>query len=79
VVDTGIGTEDFEPDNKRDYFEELSQYTDPSYHFEIRQNAFQYLTLLNACNAACKENLEQATKHPVWQFSKMAKDLLKDQ
>src|SRR5690606_12637313 len=30
-------TEEFEPDNKRDYFEELSRYTDPSYHFEIRQ------------------------------------------
>lgn len=72
-------TEDFEPENKRVYFEELNQYTDPSYHFEIRQNAFQYLTLLNACNAACKANLEQAAKHPVWQFSKMAKDLLKNQ
>src|SRR5690606_9031141 len=61
-------TEDFEQENKSDYFEELTNYTNPSYHFEIRQNAFQYLKLVNACNEKCQENLEQAAKHPVWQF-----------
>ncbi|MBU3822812.1 M1 family metallopeptidase [Flavobacteriaceae bacterium XHP0103] len=70
-------TEDFEPDNKPQYFEELTGYTYPDNHFEIRLNAFQYLKLLNACNDACKENLEQATKSPIWQFSKFAKDYLK--
>ncbi|WP_100615284.1 M1 family metallopeptidase [Confluentibacter citreus] len=69
-------TEGFEPENKSVYFEELTNYTHSKYHFEVRQNAFQYLKLINACNETCQENLEQATKHPVWQFSKMAKDLL---
>jgi aminopeptidase N len=71
-------TEYFESENKSEYFQELTNYTNPSYHFEIRQNAFQYLKLINACNEKCQENLELATKHPVWQFSKMAKDLLKN-
>src|SRR5690606_8621339 len=71
-------TEDFEPENKQKYFEELTDYTNPKYHFEIRQNAFQYLKLINACNEICQENLKQATKSLVWQFSKMAKDLLKN-
>lgn len=70
-------TEDFEPESKSEYFEELVNYTNSTYHFEVRQNAFQYLKLINACNKTCQENLEQATKSPVWQFSKMAKDLLK--
>ncbi|PKQ46541.1 M1 family metallopeptidase [Confluentibacter flavum] len=70
-------TEDFEPENKSTYFEEMTNYTNPKYHFEIRQNAFQYLKLINACNETCQANLEDAAKHPVWQFSKMAKDLLK--
>lgn len=72
-------TEDFEPENKSEYFEELTNYTNPSHHFEIRQNAFQYLKLINACNETCEENLKQATKSPVWQFSKMAKTLLETQ
>src|SRR5690606_22314542 len=71
-------TEGFEPPNKSEYFEELTNYTNPSNHFEIRQNAFQYLKLINACNEKCQGNLEQAATHPVWQFSKMAKDLLKN-
>lgn len=70
-------TEDFETENKSEYFKELINYTNPSNHFEIRQNAFQYLNLINACNETCQENLKQAATHPVWQFSKMAKDLLK--
>lgn len=71
-------TPDFEPENKQQFFEELRGYTDPKYHFEIRQNAFQYLNSIKACDAICKTNLEQASKHHVWQFSKFAKQLLKD-
>ncbi|WP_111309480.1 M1 family metallopeptidase [Confluentibacter sediminis] len=71
-------TEDFQPENKPKYFEELTNYTDPKYHFEVRQNAFQYLKLINACHDECNENLEQASKSPIWQFSKMAKTLLEN-
>tara|TARA_R110002049_G_scaffold309289_2_gene520238 strand:- start:15726 stop:17669 length:1944 start_codon:yes stop_codon:yes gene_type:complete len=71
-------TEDFEPENKAQYFEELTNYTSAKYGFEIRINAFRYLTQIQACQETCRENLEQATKHHNWQFSKFAKDLLKN-
>ncbi|MDO7171273.1 M1 family metallopeptidase [Mariniflexile sp. AS56] len=69
-------TEEFQPENKPIYFQELINYTNPSYAFEIRQNAFLYLQQINACNDACLTNLEQATKHHSWQFSKFAKTML---
>ena len=70
-------TEDFEVENKKVYFDELTSYTSPKYGFELRQIAFQYLNQIQACNNVCKENLEQATKHHNWRFSKFAKELLK--
>jgi len=70
-------TEGYEPDNKKQYFDELTNYTSPKYSFEIRQNAFQYLNQLKACHDVCTENLKQATKHHNWRFSKFAKTLLK--
>ena len=70
-------TEDFEVGNKKAYFDELTHYTSPKYSFEVRQNAFQYLHQIQACNDDCKENLEQAEKHHNWLFSKFAKELLK--
>ena len=70
-------TEDFEIENKTKYFNELTDYTSSKYGFEIRQNAFQYLNEIQACNDVCKENLEQAIKHHSWQFSKFAKTMLK--
>ena len=70
-------TEDFEPENKTKYFNELTSYTSSKYGFEVRQNAFQYLNEIKACNDICKENLKQATKHHSWQFSKFAKTMLK--
>lgn len=72
-----IMTPDFEPENKQAYFMELRDYSSSDYDFETRQNAFQYLNLIQACDAVCKENLQQATKHHHWQFSKFAKELLK--
>lgn len=69
-------TEDFEVGNKKQYFDELTDYTSPKYGFEVRQNAFQYLNQIQACNAICKENLKQATKHHNWRFSKLAKSFL---
>lgn len=71
-----LNTPGFEPENNQKYFEELRDYTNPIYNFEIRQNAFQYLNLMQACDSVCQDNLQQATKSPVWQFSKFAKGML---
>ena len=70
-------TEGFEIGNKTAYFNELTDYTSPKYGFEVRQNAFRYLNEIQACNDTCKQNLDQATRHHSWQFSKFAKTLLK--
>jgi len=70
-------TEDYQPENKAKYFNELISYTSPEYGFELRQNAFQYLTQIQACNNACKDNLKQATTHHNWRFKKFAKELFK--
>ncbi|MFG6685885.1 M1 family metallopeptidase [Mariniflexile sp. HNIBRBA6329] len=69
-------TEGFEPENKKQYFDELTNYTNPKYNFEIRQNAFLYLQQINGCSEVCIENLKQATTHHSWQFSKFAKVML---
>ncbi|GAA4947752.1 M1 family metallopeptidase [Algibacter agarivorans] len=70
-------SDDYNPENETAYFNELTDYTSPKYGFEIRENAFKYLLWISACAENCKENLEQATKHHNWRFSKFAKAMLK--
>ena len=72
-------TENYESENKSKYFDELTNYTGSNYGFETRQNAFQYLHQIQACNALCHKNLENAAKHHHWRFSKFAKTLLKSE
>lgn len=69
-------TDDYKDVYKKRYLDELTDYTSPKYGFEIRQNAFQYLNQIQACKDVCKENLEQATTHHNWRFSKFAKAML---
>ena len=71
-----LNTSEFEFENNQKYFEELRNYTSSNYDFETRQKAFQYLNMIQACDAICKDNLKQATKHHNWQFSKFAKEML---
>ncbi|GAA3606112.1 M1 family metallopeptidase [Flavivirga amylovorans] len=70
-------TDDFEPENDALFFNELLDYTSSKYGFEIRMNAFSYLMWISSCGETCQENLKQATKHHNWQFSKFAKEMLK--
>ena len=70
-------TNDYNSNEKPNYYQELLDYTSPKHGFEIRQGATQYLYQIGACNMECLENLEQATYHHNWQFSKFARELLK--
>ncbi|GAA3640460.1 M1 family metallopeptidase [Flavivirga jejuensis] len=72
-----LASNDFEPENSKAFFEELLDYTSSKYGFEIRMNAFRYLMWIRSCGEKCQENLQQATKHHNWQFSKFAKEMLK--
>ena len=64
---------------QQDYLEELTAYTSPKYGFEVRQNAFQFLSHIQACHLKCKAHLKEATKHYNWRFRKFANALLKEE
>ncbi len=64
------------PEESEAFFKELTGYTDPKYHFEVREQAFQFLKGVRACNEECTKNLEDAAKHHNWRFKKKARELL---
>ena len=70
-----LNTPEYQSDKKEDVFKELISYTYKSFNADLRMNAFQYLDLLNACNADCKNNLEESKSHHNWRLVKFAKQL----
>ena len=71
-----IMTEGYEPLKTKEYFEELSNYTNAEYSFEIRQGAFFYLKEAFGFNDRSLLNLIKATDHHSWQFRKFTRNLL---
>ena len=71
-------SENYNGRKTKDYFDELSSYTNPEYGFEIRQNAFFYLKEAFGLNDKGLTNLIKATNHHSWQFKKFARNLLKE-
>lgn len=70
-------TQNYHPDNKEAYYEELSGYTSPNYDYSIRQNAFGFLYQINRFTRQNYKDLLQGTTHPAWQFKKFSTELLK--
>lgn len=60
----------------KDYFDELSSYTNSEYSSEIRQSAFFYLKEAFGLNEESLINLVKATNHHAWQFKKFARNLI---
>ena len=71
-----LNTSEYEPDRKQDIYNELLKYTSGVYNPQTRIQAINYLTMMNACNEACKKNLNDASTHHFWQLSKFAKETL---
>jgi aminopeptidase N len=71
-------TDAYSDTEKRTFYKELVKYTKPDYHFEVRQQAFQFLKAIRACNEECTKNLKQAATHHNWRFKILAKELLKE-
>lgn len=69
-------TDTFRPEEKQAYFEELTAYTGSYFGYPIRQTAIQYLYDLQLISPIYLDNLLNATRHWVWQFSKDAKEKL---
>jgi aminopeptidase N len=57
---------------------ELIQYTSPSYESSIRQNAFESLLSNYNENKEVLKNLVNATTHHKWQFTKYARDKIRE-
>ena len=62
--------------NTKDYFDELSSYSEPKYSFEIRQSAFFYLKEAFGLNEESLASLVKATNHHAWQFKKFARNMI---
>ena len=71
-----LNTPEFQADQKEMVYNELVNYTDSEYSAEIRMDAFQYLSLLKACNDKCQTNLKDAKMHHNWRMVKFAKSQL---
>jgi aminopeptidase N len=71
-------TENFQPKNKRAFYEELNSYTAPHHNFEVRQLALQYLYQIQAINDNSVKNLFEACFHHVWQFKKSSRNLIRE-
>ncbi len=71
-----LATPGFEDDHKQYYFYELSGYTSPVHHFEVRQNAFTYLYQIQAFTDQNLKDLINGGRHHSWRFAKFSGDLL---
>ncbi len=63
---------------KQKLYAELQDYTSSKYESSIRQNAIQAILELNKRDEVMLANLVNATTHFKWQFSKYAKEKIKD-
>jgi aminopeptidase N len=73
-----IITPEYKPDEKGVFYEELVNYTNENQPYQIRERAFQYLNDIQLVNRQMLDNLVHASVHPVWQFSKSSKAILKE-
>jgi aminopeptidase N len=69
-------TKDYQGDDSKRFFDELSGYTHPKYNFEVRQGAFYYLKEVFLFTDQNLKDLVRATNHHAWQFRKFARDTL---
>ncbi|MEM9866139.1 MAG: M1 family metallopeptidase [Bacteroidota bacterium] len=73
-----LSTDGYTDSEKSGFYAELSGYTHPKYHFEVRLLAFQYLKNLGALSDDCLKNLIKACNHHVWYFKKSCRKILKE-
>jgi len=64
---------------KLNYLKELQSYTQPTYSYEIREKAFEYLNSMDLLSDEVLKNLVNACVHHYWRFRDAARELLKAQ
>lgn len=60
------------------YWNEFLEYTSPKYESTIRQNALEYGLQIDSKNEILLKNLVNATVHHKWQFTKYARDTIRE-
>ena len=63
---------------KAEYFNELLNYSSPKFESSIRQNAIESVLQIDSNNIMILKNLVNATTHHKWQFSKFARDKIRE-
>ena len=63
---------------KEAYWNELLKYSSPKYESTIRQNALEYGLEIDPKNEILLKNLVNATVHHKWQFTKFARDTIRE-
>ena len=70
-------TEDYQPDNKEAFLNELKEYTSSNYGYAIREIAFEYIGYLNLWDHDSLINLIDAGQHHYWRFRDFSRNILK--
>ncbi len=73
-----ILTENFATENKLTYYKTLLDYADDLYESSIRQNALEVLLEINPNDKQVIELLFKATQHHKWQFTKFARENIRN-
>jgi aminopeptidase N len=71
-----IVTKNYSGNNTPYYYQELSNYTRPHNHFEVRKNAFVFINELRSFTDQNLADLVNGARHPNWRFAKFCSDLL---
>ncbi len=69
-------TPEYQPQLKETFHNELTEYTDKKYSFEVRQGAFQFLNQVFGFTEQNLKDLVNASVHHSWQFKKSSRNLL---
>ena len=71
-----LSTKSYQTENHQQFYEELSEYTSPKYHFRIRDNAFTYLESMQFYSEKSLLNLVEGAVHHQWRFRKKCRKIL---
>ncbi len=71
-----LATEDYKSDEAGARYDELISYTAPEYPFQLRENAFQYLSQIQSFDRTSLKNLVEACTHHSWRFRESARTTL---
>ena len=70
-----LNTPGFSTEERSKFFKELNRYTAPNHNYRVRQNAFQYLEMLQSFSDESLQNLAIGATHPNWRFKNFCKTI----